>query len=90
MAQKNFLHINASNTCFGVTKIKNDTAGDSFSNSWNNQQRNNHYTVVANLTFTSVKTSISPSNIAQNANPGTVLKTAHPEDSKTIQHTQID
>ena len=29
------------------------------------------------------KTLISPSNVAQNANPGTVLETAHPEDSKT-------
>ena len=29
------------------------------------------------------KPSISPSNIAQNANPGTVLKTARPVDSKT-------
>ena len=40
-------------------------------------------TVVATMTFTSVKPSISPSNLAQNANPGTVLKTARPEDSKT-------
>ena len=40
-------------------------------------------TVVATRTFTSVKPSISPSNFAQNANPGTVLKTARPEDSKT-------
>ena len=29
------------------------------------------------------KTLISPSNVAQNANPGTVLETARPEDSKT-------
>ena len=29
------------------------------------------------------KTLISPSNNAQNANPGTVLETARPEDSKT-------
>ena len=29
------------------------------------------------------KPSISPSNIAQNANPGTALKTARPVDSKT-------
>ena len=30
-----------------------------------------------------LKPSISPSNAALNANPGTVLKTARPEDSKT-------
>ena len=46
-----------------------------------------HYTfintVVANRTFSSVKPSIHPSNIALNANPGTVLKTACPEDFKT-------
>ena len=41
-------------------------------------------TVVTNMTFSSVKPSISPSNIALNANPGTVLKSAHPEDSKTV------
>ena len=29
------------------------------------------------------KTLISPSNVAQNAKPGTVLETAGPEDSKT-------
>ena len=29
------------------------------------------------------KTSISPSNVALNTNPGTVLKSACPEDSKT-------
>ena len=29
------------------------------------------------------KTLISPTNVAQNANPGTVLETARPEDSKT-------
>jgi len=40
-------------------------------------------TVVANRTFSNVKPSIYPSNLAQNANPGTVLKTARPEDSKT-------
>ena len=39
------------------------------------------YTVVANRTFSGLKPSISPSNVAQNANPG--LKTARPEDSKT-------
>ena len=41
------------------------------------------HTVVANMTFTGVKPSISPSNVAQNANLGTVLETARPEDSKT-------
>ena len=39
-------------------------------------------TVVANRTFSSVKPSISPSDVALNANPGTVLKSARPEDSK--------
>ena len=29
------------------------------------------------------KPSISPSNVALNSNPGTVLETARPEDSKT-------
>ena len=43
------------------------------------------YTVVATMTFISVKPSISPSNLAQNANPGRVLKTARAEDSKTPQ-----
>ena len=41
------------------------------------------YTMVANSTCTSVKPAISPSNVAQNANPGTVLDSARPEDSKT-------
>ena len=40
-------------------------------------------TVVATRTFTSVKPAISPSNVAQNANSGTVLDSARPEDSKT-------
>ena len=40
-------------------------------------------TVLATMTFSGLKPSISPSNVAQNANPGTVLKTALPEDSKT-------
>ena len=40
-------------------------------------------TVVATRTFTGLKPSISPSNVALNSNPGTVLETAHPEDSKT-------
>ena len=40
-------------------------------------------TVVANSTCISVKPAISPSNVAQNANPGTVLDSARPEDSKT-------
>ena len=40
-------------------------------------------TVMANRTFSSVKPSISPSNVALNVNPGTVLKSACPEDSKT-------
>ena len=40
-------------------------------------------TVVANRTFSSVKPLISPSNVALNANQGTVLKSAHPEDPKT-------
>ena len=35
------------------------------------------------MTFNGVKPSISPSNIALNANPGTVLKSDYPEDSKT-------
>ena len=33
------------------------------------------YTVVANRTCSNVKPSISPSNVALNANPGTVLET---------------
>ena len=41
------------------------------------------YTVVATTTFTGLKPSVSPSNVAQNANPGTVLEIACPEDSKT-------
>ena len=41
------------------------------------------YTVVANSTCSGLKPLISPSNVAQNANPGTVLETARPEDSKT-------
>ena len=41
------------------------------------------YTVVATSTCTSVKPAISPSNVAQNANSGTVLDSARPEDSKT-------
>ena len=40
-------------------------------------------TVVATSTCTSVKPAISPSNVAQNTNPGTVLDSARPEDSKT-------
>ena len=40
-------------------------------------------TVVATSTCSSVKPAISPSNIAQNTNPGTVLDSARPEDSKT-------
>ena len=48
------------------------------------------YTVVANMTFSSVKPSISPSNIALNANPGTVLKSACPEDAKAPQHVKIE
>ena len=39
--------------------------------------------MVATTTFTGVKPSISTSNVALNANPGTVLKSARPEDSKT-------
>ena len=35
------------------------------------------------MTFSSVKPSISPSNVALNEYPGTVLKTVCPEDSKT-------
>ena len=35
------------------------------------------------MTFSGVKPLISPSNVALNANPETVLKSAHPEDSKT-------
>ena len=42
-----------------------------------------NYTVVTTRTFTSVKPTISPSNVAQNANSGTVLDSARPEDSKT-------
>ena len=34
------------------------------------------------MTSSSVKPSISPSDVALNANPGTVLKSARPEDSK--------
>ena len=41
------------------------------------------HTVVATSTCTSLKPSISPSNVALNSNPGTVLETARPEDSKT-------
>ena len=40
-------------------------------------------TVVANSTCSGLKPSISPLNVAQNVNPGTVLETACPEDSKT-------
>ena len=40
-------------------------------------------TVVASMTFSSVKPTISPSNVALNANQGTVLKSALPEDFKT-------
>ena len=40
-------------------------------------------TVVATSTCSSVKPAISPSNVAQNTNPGTVLDSARPEDSKT-------
>ena len=40
-------------------------------------------TVVATRTFSGLKLSISPSNVALNSNPGTVLETARPEDSKT-------
>ena len=40
------------------------------------------YTVVANRTFSSVKPSIHPSNVALNTNPGTVLK-SRAENSKT-------
>ena len=39
--------------------------------------------VLATMTFSGLKPSVSPSNVAQNANPGTVLETACPEDSKT-------
>ena len=35
------------------------------------------------MTFSSVKPSISPSNVALHANPGTVLKSARLEDFKT-------
>ena len=41
------------------------------------------HTVVATMTFTGVKPSISTSNVAQNANQGTVLKFACSEDFKT-------
>ena len=44
---------------------------------------NRRNTVVATSTCTSVKPAISPSNVAQNTNPGTVLDSARPEDSKT-------
>ena len=40
-------------------------------------------TVLATMTFSGLKPSVSPSNVAQNANPGTVLETARPDDSKT-------
>ena len=40
-------------------------------------------TVVATMTFTGVKPSISTSDVALKANPGTVLKTSRPDDSKT-------
>ena len=43
----------------------------------------NLYAVVANRTFSSLKPSISPSNVALNPNPGTVLESACPDDSKT-------
>ena len=46
-------------------------------------RRNWQNTVVATRTYSGLKPSISPSNVAQNANPGTVLETACPEDSKT-------
>ena len=41
------------------------------------------YTMVATVTWSREKTLISPMNLAQNSNPGTVLKSARPEDSKT-------
>ena len=41
------------------------------------------HTVVATSTCTSLKPAISPSNVAQNANPGAVLDSARPENSKT-------
>ena len=37
-----------------------------------------------------LKPSISPSNVALTANPGIVLKTACPEDSKHPKHVKID
>ena len=40
-------------------------------------------TVLATMTFSGLKPSVSPSNVAQNENQGTVLETACPEDSKT-------
>ena len=43
-----------------------------------------YYTLVAKRTFSSVKPSISPSNVALNANQGTVLKTACSEDYKKV------
>ena len=42
-----------------------------------------NYTVVATSTCISVKPAISPPNVAQNTNSGTVLDSARPEDSKT-------
>ena len=44
---------------------------------------------MADITFSSVKPSISPSNVALNANPGTVLKSACPEDSKENQEFRL-
>ena len=45
-------------------------------------QLGGHHTVVATRTCSGLKPSISPSNVALNSNPGTVLETARPEDSK--------
>ena len=39
--------------------------------------------MVATMAFTGVKPSLSASNVPVKANPGTVLITAHSEDSKT-------
>ena len=47
-----------------------------------------NYTLVANMTFSSVKPSISTSNVALKANLGTVLKVLRIP--KHPQHVQID
>ena len=41
------------------------------------------------MAFTGVKPSLSASNVPLKANPGTVLESARPEDSKTVPESLI-